>query len=179
MSQKLPDAPKSTDRGFRLTGWSVLLMFVAFFGTDIAMNVYMATRAISTFSGEVASDPYKRGLNYDKELAAARAQQALNWKVTMTFSPGSNGKDRVQVTAHDASGQVIEGLTGEIALDHPSDMQFDTRLALAAVAPGVYQAEFTPHMRRARVILNLSRGGQRMFRSVNHVALPGAETSHG
>ncbi len=179
MTQKQPAARENGDHGFKLTGFTVLLMFVAFFGTDIAINVYMATTAIKTFSGEVSSNPYQQGLDYDKDMAAARAQAARNWKVTMTFSPGPNGQDQVEVTALDATGKVIEGLTGKVVLKHPSNMQFDSHLVLAAVAPGIYRASFTPRMHDARVVLDLARNGERMFRSVNHVALPGGAPTHG
>lgn len=179
MANKPPVAPQHGNQGFKLTGFIVLMMFVAFFGTDIAINVYMATTAIHTFSGEVSSDPYQQGLNYDKDVAAARAQDARNWRVTVTFSPAPNGQDQVEVRALDAAGKAIEGLTGKVVLKHPSDMQFDSHLVLGAVAPGIYRANFKPHLHDASVVIDLARDGQRMFRSVNHVTLPGGMASHG
>ncbi len=179
MDQKQPTAPANTDKGFKLTGFTVLMMFVAFFGTDIIVNVYMATKAITTFSGEVADDPYQRGLDYDKDAAAAQAQQARGWKVTMTFAPGPDGRDQVQVTALDASGKRIDGLSGKMVVGHPTNMHLDSNLTLASVGPGVYQANFTPQTQSARVVLELARNGERMFRSVNQVVLPKGTSNHG
>ncbi|MBV1701014.1 MAG: FixH family protein [Hyphomicrobiales bacterium] len=179
MDEKQPTTPRNVDKGFKLTGFTVLMMFVAFFGTDIIVNVYMATKAITTFSGEVANDPYQRGLDYDKDAAAARAQQARGWKVTMTFAPGQDGRDQVEVTATDAAGKVIDGLSGKVVIAHPSNMQFDSNLTLASVAPGVYRANFAPQAHSARVVLELARNGERMFRSVNLVILPKGPLNHG
>ena len=49
-------------REFRLNGWHVLAMLVAFFGVVIAVNVGFAVQAYSTFPGEVTARPYEEGL---------------------------------------------------------------------------------------------------------------------
>ena len=65
-----------SDRSKPLTGRMVLAMLLGFFGTVIGVNVYMMKMAISTLPGTDVDSAYTASLGYEKEIAAARDQEA-------------------------------------------------------------------------------------------------------
>jgi nitrogen fixation protein FixH len=73
--------------------------------------------------------------SFDKDLARARAQEAMGWKVGLTFTD-----DRIRLTFEDAAGGKIEGLaiTGE--LERTVTDKQDQDLTFAAMGSGVYSA---------------------------------------
>lgn len=77
------DAP---DTGRKLTGWHVLAIFVGAFGIIIAVNVYMAVEAVSTFPGLETHNSYVASQEFDRNRAA---QEALGWEVRPTLSGGA------------------------------------------------------------------------------------------
>lgn len=77
-----------------ITGRKVLMMFVAFFGVIIAVNLTMAFFAVRTFSGLEVANSYDASQGYD---AARAAQLALGWDVTADYGDGE-----VAVTVRDA-----------------------------------------------------------------------------
>ena len=68
-----------------LTGRHVLLITTAFFAVIIAVNVFMAYMAISTFPGFEASNTYYASQSFD---ADRRAMKELNWHVTHEYAEG-------------------------------------------------------------------------------------------
>ena len=64
-----------------LTGRKVFFMLVAFFGVVIGVNMVMMRLAIQTLPGTEVDSAYSASLAYEKEIAAARDQNARNWKV--------------------------------------------------------------------------------------------------
>lgn len=68
---------------FRFNGWHMTGILVAFFGTVIAVNVYMAHLALSTFSGEVVENSYNASQAYNGWLAEAAREKALGWSAEM------------------------------------------------------------------------------------------------
>lgn len=68
--------PPKTAR--KVTGTTVLVCFVGFFGIVAIVNAIMMYAAITTFAGTETSSSYKAGLAYKQEEAAAVAQTALN-----------------------------------------------------------------------------------------------------
>ena len=85
-----------------LKGGHVLAMIIAFFGVIIGVNLVMAYFANSTWSGLVVANGYVASQSFDKDLAKARAQEALGWKVDFTQSEG-----RIRLTFTDANGEII------------------------------------------------------------------------
>jgi len=73
-------------RGF--TGWHMTGIVGAMFGIVIAVNVLMASYAISTFGGTVVDNSYVASQRFNQWLGEARAQRRLNWSVDATLSPG-------------------------------------------------------------------------------------------
>lgn len=65
-----------------LTGQKVLAISVASFGLIIAVNFYMAFKAISTFPGLEVDNSYVASQSFD---ADRRAQIALGWTVTPIY----------------------------------------------------------------------------------------------
>ena len=53
-----------------LTGRKVFLMFVAFFGLIIAVNVTMAVQAVKTFPGLEVANSYVASQTFDADRAA-------------------------------------------------------------------------------------------------------------
>jgi nitrogen fixation protein FixH len=66
---------------FRFTGWHISGILVLFFGVVIAVNIYMAGLASSTFSGVVVENSYVASQNYNKWLDEAAREKALGWSV--------------------------------------------------------------------------------------------------
>src|ERR671912_3031619 len=86
-----------------ITGRSVLIYFISFFGIIFAMNFYMVRVASSSFSGVETESAYKAGLSFKNDVAAAHAQDARHWAVEASLQRGD--ATSVVITARDAQGQ--------------------------------------------------------------------------
>ena len=84
-------------RQFTFTGWHFLACMVAFFGVDIAINVGFIVRAVQTFPGEVADDPYEAGVAYDHILAREAVEQKLGWRATVGQAVPAPGGEAINV----------------------------------------------------------------------------------
>lgn len=130
--------------GFTLKGWHVLLMFVAFFGIDIAINAVFIARAYNTFPGETSQTPYEDGLVYDKTIKRLQAEKALGWKVQVgEIQPG-----RLGVTLTDPSGAPLDGLAVSVTAHRPATESGQQTARLTASGAGAYSAD-TPWLHGA------------------------------
>ena len=59
----------------QLTGRTVLVWLVAFFGVVFAVNAVMIHAAISTFGGVETASSYKAGLAFEQEVEAGAARR--------------------------------------------------------------------------------------------------------
>jgi nitrogen fixation protein FixH len=121
-----------------LTGWHVLAMLVAFFAVIFSVNFTMAWLANATWSGLVVANGYVASQSYDKDLAKARAQDALGWSVGFSF-----GEDRLRLTFADKAGAKIDQLAITGALARPVTDRQDQALTFSAMGSGVYSAPAT------------------------------------
>lgn len=119
----------------QLTGWHVLAMLIAFFGVIIGVNLLMAYFANSTWSGLVVANGYVASQTFDKDLAKARAQEALGWKVGFDF-----GQDRVRLTFADKADKKIDSLTITGDLERTVTDKQDQKLTFTPMGSGVYTA---------------------------------------
>lgn len=131
MSQAEIPAPS----GFRLTGWHVLAMVLAFFATVIGVDVTFTVLALRTFPGEVSVTPYEDGLLYNQKLAQLAGQERLGWRAGAAAEPG-----RVIFEVRDKSGAPVRGLTVTGKLERPATEAGRKLLAFREVSPGVYAA---------------------------------------
>jgi nitrogen fixation protein FixH len=126
--------PGPTDPG--LNGRQVLVAFLAFFGAIFLMNGVLIYWAIATNSGLVANEPYRKGLEYNKRIAADERQRQLAWSDKLTLTKDG----QVALVVADKTGQPVSGLKVETVLGRPATNREDIRTALVEVAPGRYEA---------------------------------------
>jgi nitrogen fixation protein FixH len=156
-----------------MTGSKTLAVLVAFFATTIAANGALVYFALSTFSGEVDPSPYEHGLAYDRDIAAARAQEALGWRVSVDVKRDNAGAPAVfTIDARDAAGAPVVGLAMSASLQFASDKAFDRAFALSEFAPGRYRGETPARAGQWDLAIEARRDGQARFRSRNRIDLP-------
>ncbi|WP_256460619.1 FixH family protein [Bradyrhizobium ontarionense] len=161
-----------SERSKPLTGRMVLAMLLAFFGTVIGVNVYMMKMAISTLPGTEVDSAYSASLGYEKEITAARDQEARRWNVEAHIERGTDGAAVLQVNARDASGKPVSGLKFQGRLERPADKRADQEVALAEVGIGIYRGTaeaIAPG--QWDLVLEGDSSGRRMFMSKNRVLL--------
>src|SRR5436305_2810706 len=100
----VPISPRS------LTGRKVLAMMIAFFGVVIGVNLIMMRFAIQTLPGTEVDSAYSASLAYEKEITAARDQNARKWKVDAHVERGREGAATLEIEARDSDGQPVSGL---------------------------------------------------------------------
>src|SRR6266567_1365889 len=168
-------ADVSTGRGGggpkEVTGRMVLICLVAFFAVVGAVNAVMIGAAVSTFAGLESESPYQAGRAFDREIAAAQAQQALHWQVEAKVAGSDGGATRIEISVRDANGGPIMGLGATATLVHPTDRRRDRGLVMTEDAPGRFSGMTAAAIGQWDVIIDLSRDGARLFRSKNRVAL--------
>jgi len=155
-----------------LSGRTVFLSLLAFFGVVIGANVVMATLAISTMPGTDVESPYLAGIKYNGEISAAREQAARGWRMTSHVDRGADGRAVVRVEARDRDDAPLTGLAMSVRLARPTDKRADRIVALTERAGGSYFGE-TAHVVAGVWDLEFEadRGDQRVFRSKNRVTL--------
>jgi nitrogen fixation protein FixH len=123
-----------------LKGWHVLSALTLFFAAVFAVNAAMIYSAVSTYSGVVATEPFRKGLHYNDRILANERQLQLHWFDTLTI----DREGRVELSITNADGRVIRGLNVGAIIGRPSTNREDVQLVLAADAAGHYQARMTP-----------------------------------
>jgi len=123
----------------RIKGWHVLAGLIAFFGVIFAVNGVFLYQALSTHTGVIALEPYRKGLAYNERIAAADQQKALDWADELMLSPAGAG---LELKLRDSAGRPVSGLRITGLIGRPSTVEHDVALELAEPAPGNYQAGF-------------------------------------
>jgi nitrogen fixation protein FixH len=139
----------------RFTGRHMTLVMVAFFGMVLGVNGLLARFAVSTFSGVVVENSYVASQGFNQLLGAARADQALGWKLDLA-RVGDGG---VRFTLTDAHGVPLRGAAVRAQADHPLGAKVPSvMLAPQEIAPGVYAAPLAGG--RWHVAVEVRRGSQ-------------------
>jgi nitrogen fixation protein FixH len=154
---------------FRLTGRMVLAGLVAFFAVVVGVNGLMTYAAISTFGGVETESSYRAGLAFANEMASAHAQDARHWNVTAKAA--LNGDVTVEVMARDAAGRPVPNLAAAAQLVHPTDRRGDVIVPLSGSGAGMFRGETAATAGQWDLVIELSRAGERLFRSKNRVWL--------
>jgi nitrogen fixation protein FixH len=150
----------------------VLVMLLAFFGVVIAVNVTMMDLAITTLPGTEVDSPYSASLAYEKEIAAAHAQDARHWEVDAHVERGADGAALLQLTARDKEGRPVAGLKFVGRFERPTDKRADLAAELSEVGTGIYRGRLDAIAPgQWDLVLEADASGQRMFLSRNRVLL--------
>jgi nitrogen fixation protein FixH len=120
-----------------LQGRHVLLAVLGFFGVVFLVNGIFLYAALSTYTGVVAQEPYRKGLQYNERIAAGERQTELGWadEVMLTRTP-----DSLILVLRDAAGTPVSGLFVKGVLGRPSTNRHDVDVSLTETAPGRYSA---------------------------------------
>jgi nitrogen fixation protein FixH len=129
----------NTATGFRVRGWHVLAMMLAFFGAVIAVNVVFAVLAVQSFPGEDVRRSYLQGIRYNDKLEQRREQAALGWQASAELAPGAAGAV-LEVMLRDRDGAPIDGATFAGELQRPTTDSFDRGVTFEAIGGGRYIA---------------------------------------
>lgn len=151
-------AARVSKRG--LTGWHVLAIVSAFFGSIFAITGAFFWIAQTTFPG---SDPaaYRRGLYYNRILAEAARQDQLGWEVTARYEAG-----RLLVVAVDREGRPLTGESVQARVGRPTTNRYDQTVQLPEGAGGTYAAPLSLEPGSWDVEVRLGEtGGETRFRN--------------
>ena len=146
----------------------VLICLVAFFAVIAGVNAVMIRAAVSTFGGVETENAYQAGLAFAREIAAVEAQDALHWNVRAKVSAAA-GATLVEVVATDAGGRPLAGIEATARLVRPTDRRADHAVTLGEEAPGRFKGRTGAVVGQWALVIELSRDGQRLFRSKNRV----------
>ncbi len=154
-----------------LTGRMVLLWLVAFFGVVFAVNGVLVRAAISTFGGVETASSYKAGLQFEQDVAVAQRQDALHWRVDGKLTRDDAGQALLDISARDAQGAPLTGLTAVARLVHPADARLDHAIPLSRTGAGAFHGEAQAQPGQWELIVDLYRSDDRLFRSRSRVTL--------
>lgn len=158
-----------SERVWEITGRKVAIIVGVFFAVIFAVNAVLIGYALNTFGGVETRNAYQAGLAFKSDIAAARAQEARHWRVELTLP--SAAKDAVEVVARDAAGRPLAGLQTTLVFVHPTNSGQDTSVALTEGAAGTYRGTAVLPRGRWDAVIEMSKDGERMFRSKNRVEL--------
>jgi nitrogen fixation protein FixH len=155
-----------------LTGGKVLAMLVAFFGVVMGVNFTMMKLATLTLPGTDVDSAYAASLAYENEIAAAREQDARNWKVDAHLARDANGGAALEVEARDGNGRPLTGLQFTSRLERPTDRRADRAIELSEAGGGRYRGNGSAiGPGQWELVLESEAQGRRVFLSRNRVVL--------
>lgn len=123
--------------GKTITGRMVLFALLGFFALVTAVNAVFIVMALHSHPGLSDQNAYQAGLAYNRTLAAAEAQRALGWQVTLTASDGPAGEIRLQ--ALDKAGTPVAAIEVRLSLRHPGREKADREETMIADGGGVWR----------------------------------------
>lgn len=154
-----------------ITGRTVLLCLLGFFGVVIMANVALVRAATSTFGGVETMNAYQAGLAFNREIMAAREQESRQWRVNGNVMRDAQGMARIDIDVRNAYGLALSGLAIEARLAHPTDARLDHVASVVETRAGLYRGVIEAEPGQWHFVIDIIRGDERMFRSTNRVIL--------
>jgi nitrogen fixation protein FixH len=105
-----------------------------------AANGALIYLALASKPALVDVHPYEDGRAYNRDLAAARAQQRLGWTATLASPRRVATAAPIVFAVRDRSGAPVTGLAVELSIRRPVGALPDRRVVLAEAGPGRYTA---------------------------------------
>ena len=139
--------------------------FVGFFAVVLLANGIMIFVALNTWTGMSTDDPYDRGLNFNDQIAEARAQDELGWTVTLEFAQTGAESGQLQLAMADAWGNWLDRAVVRAQLVRPSHHGDDFEAELSYAGFGVYATDIRfpmPGLWDVRVQADHERGTYRL-----------------
>lgn len=122
-------------QGFVFTGKHMVLVMVAFFGTVISVNFFMAYNAIHSWSGIVVPNTYVASQQFNDKVAIQRAIVASGIKGKLSVEGGV-----VQLTISHPEKGPIDVEKAMATFRRPVGEGQDFVVELTRAAPGLYKA---------------------------------------
>jgi nitrogen fixation protein FixH len=138
----------------QFTGRHAASILIAFFAVVIAVNLFMARMASSTFGGVVVENSYVASQHYNAWLDEARAEAALGWSVAATRL--SDGRVELKLAG---AGNIPTGVTA--VARHPLGHLPDRALHFVRGADGRYRSSELLAPGRWRLRIKARAGEQR------------------
>jgi len=155
-----------------ITGRFVLITTVAFFAVVIAVNMVMMRLAITTLPGTDVDSAYSASLAYQREIDAARQQNARNWQVQAHIERRTNGLATLAIQARDRAGAPLAGMSFFARLERPIDRRADHALDITEAGGGDYRGTAQGVAAgQWDLVIGGDADGQRMFLSKNRIVL--------
>ncbi|MGI9504727.1 MAG: FixH family protein [Geminicoccaceae bacterium] len=115
-------------------------VFVGLFGVVLIANGTMIAVAISTFTGMETVSAYKKGLSYNKRLAAADAQEKLGWQGALDTEAGDAGQMIILFDLNDKQGMPVAAADVQARIDRPLQDGLDQAVTFDEIKSGRYEA---------------------------------------
>ena len=154
-----------------ITGRMVFGLLLGFFAIVVGVNAVMIHKAISTFGGLETESSYRAGQLFEREVERAKAQDAQHWQVEAKVTTARDGNAALHIAARDAAGLPLIGMDANARFERPTDRRLDRPVAVSAEAPGRFRGGAKVSSGQWDLVIELSRGGERLFRSRNRVVL--------
>lgn len=124
----------------QITGKTVLIGMLSFFGVIFAVNMTFMYLALNTWPELVSKRAYLDGLEYNATLDAAKAQRDRGWSSVLDYTG-----ETVMVRMTDKSQAPIVGLDINLTFRRPINDTADIKLVLNEITatPGIYTINLT------------------------------------
>lgn len=124
-----------TSEGRQITGRTVFIALLGFFGVMLIANGIFTYLAVTTFGGLVSNDTYRKGLEYNKQLTAEARQQQLGWTASLELARRG---EEIRFTLEDKDGDPVSGRLVRVRVGRPATDKFDRTISLRETSPGTY-----------------------------------------
>lgn len=159
--------------GRRITGRTVLLALLGFFGVIFIANGILMYLAFSTFSGIESRSAYESGLLFEQQVEAANLQAELGWSVGADIVREPSGRVTVTVTARDRYDAPVKGVAFRAEFEHRANRSHDQALMLVEAETGTYRGSVTDVSRgQWTLVIEAEDAEKPVFRSESRIVFP-------
>lgn len=120
-----------------LTGRAVLFVMLGFFSVILGVNGVFLAYALSTDTGIVANEPYRKGLKYNERIAADERQSELGWASEIEFDVANS---KLVTVLKDGNGLPLTGLIAKVVVGRAATNRNDVGANMTEASPGRYEA---------------------------------------
>ncbi len=122
---------KTTSKPAEFTGRHMLAIMVTFFGVVISVNMFMAYKALSTWTGLVVPNSYVASQHFEIDKQKRAEQAKLGWQVSLSVDD-----NQLAVDLRDEKGATINDAAVMVRLTRPLTDRDDMTITLKGADAG-------------------------------------------